>query len=136
MQKISNSFLLPRKIVELYISTSSVYREKKDFIYLFIWNQTKYKFYFGVLRKQKKTAMDAQQQQRQQGVPQRPRPGAGGGGGGGDFTPILTVLVAFIAIFALVNPLLSLNYQYSAYKLYIDSCVYEFVHVLFSVCNY
>ncbi|KAK4376599.1 hypothetical protein RND71_002895 [Anisodus tanguticus] len=48
--------------------------------------------------------MDAQQQQRQQGPPpQRPRPGTGGdGGGGGNFTPILTVLVAFIAIFALV----------------------------------
>ncbi|KAM3203390.1 erlin-2-B [Capsicum annuum] len=44
--------------------------------------------------------MDAQQQQRQQGIPNRPR--HGGDGGGGDFTPILTVLVAFIAIFALV----------------------------------
>lgn len=47
--------------------------------------------------------MDAQQQQRQQGAPQIPRPGAGAGAGGGDFTPILTVLVSFIAIFVLVN---------------------------------
>ncbi|XP_019247355.1 PREDICTED: erlin-2-B isoform X3 [Nicotiana attenuata] len=48
--------------------------------------------------------MDAQQQQRQQGAPQIPRPGAGAGAGagGGDFTPILTVLVSFIAIFVLI----------------------------------
>lgn len=62
--------------------------------------------------------MDAQQQQRHQAIPQRPRPG--GDGAGGDFTPILTVLVAFIAIFALVNKFLSLKYQYTGCKLSID----------------
>lgn len=42
--------------------------------------------------------MDAQQQRT--GMPP-PRP-PGGGGGGGDFTPILTVLFAFVAIFLMV----------------------------------
>lgn len=52
--------------------------------------------------------MDAQQQRT--GMPP-PRPP--GGGGGGDFTPILTVLFAFVAIFLMV---ISTNFTFLLYR--------------------